>query len=660
MSIATAVIALIFHFWTPQKLLLPFSIFIYSLLVFTTGTLAVQSGGVTSPFIAIWMAVSVFAGLYGMYGLGALIALINLYLIYSFATQAIGRDALVTAVIAGELPMFISYILWNGRESLEAARKHDVSELNQSLEQESIKTDAIVQAIGDGVIAVEQSGAITLINPAAQNMTGWSAKDAIGISYESVLKLQDDKGNAIDPTANPIARVLNLGQQIRLNELCVLTKSGKKIYASFVVSPLGNGEGEGVIAVFRDITKERKEGHAQAEFISTASHEMRTPVAAIEGYLGLALNPATATIDEKAREYINKAHESAQHLGQLFQDLLDVSKADDGRLKANPVVIDVVTFTRDIIEGLEAKAHDKQLELIYTPDGSKTTTGTTVIAPVLYSQVDKDHLREVLDNLIENGIKYTPKGNVTVDITASNDYVRLSVKDSGIGVPAEDLPHLFQKFYRVDNSDTREIGGTGLGLYLCRRLIESMNGRIWVESEHKKGSTFYIEIPRLDHTQAAELLEREAAKRAAEHSEDVTPSATLPPVVSTPTPAPSTEAPAPQVTTPAPAPIETVAPVTPAPQVEPARFGAVAYTPGETPTPAETAAPQLVTPAPAPIATPTPAPTVTIAPQSTQTPRPAQPQRAATSERANIPLAALERNPEQYVSRRPNNPPKNP
>ena len=127
------------------------------------------------------------------------------------------------------------------------------------------------------------------------------------------------------------------------DKLFLITSSEKRILVSIVSSPVGK-DGEGIIVVFRDITREKAEERQQAEFISTASHEMRTPVASIEGYLGLALNPATAHIDEKARDFITKAHKSARHLGKLFQDLLDISKAEDGRLKNEPKVIDVNEF----------------------------------------------------------------------------------------------------------------------------------------------------------------------------------------------------------------------------------------------------------------------------------------------------------------------------
>ena len=650
LALITVIAAVILYFWSPRKYLYIFSASLYALLVVTTGTLVIQSDGVHSPFIALWMAVSVFAGLYGIYGLAAVLALVNVYLVYIFVTNGISREDIIVAAIAGELPMFISYILWNGRESLEVARDHDVSKLNKTIEQETTKADAIIEAIGDGVIVVSQTGEILVINPAAQQMTGWSTNDATHLHVDSVLKLQNDKGEALVDTTNPIARVLNVGQQVREKEICIITKSGKKIYAAFVVSPMGTGDG--AIAVFRDITKERDEEHAQAEFISTASHEMRTPVASIEGYLGLALNPSTATIDEKARDFIEKAHASAQHLGALFQDLLDVSKADDGRLKGTPRVIEAVEFTRDIIEGLRPKAVEKNLELTFKPDGSKSTAGTMVIAPVLYSHVDKDHLREVLDNLIENAIKYTPDGSVTIDVDATDDYVRVAITDSGLGIPAEDIPHLFQKFYRVDSSDTREIGGTGLGLYLCRKLVESMEGRIWVESEFKKGSTFYVEIPRIDRSKATELVEREKISARttqsapvdstpavpvldslSNHHESVAPTPIQAPEVSpASTPAPQTPAPAPVTQAPVPisVPADTIAPAPAQPgpvainQAEAPRFGAVTYNPAQPP---ETSAPT---------------------PEFIETPL-----AKAVPQRANIPLAALERDPSQYVSRRP-------
>ena len=339
------------------------------------------------------------------------------------------------------------------------------------------------------------------MNPAAQQILGWGKQDALMLNYKSILQLTDLTNKTLDVTNDPILQVLNTNQQLRSKTLTIVTKSGKKIITSLVVSPIGNA-GSGIITVFRDMTKEKAEENEQAEFISTASHEMRTPVASIEGYLGLALNPNTATIDAKARDFIMKAHEAAQHLGRLFQDLLDVSKSEDGRMTNLQKVVDIIPFAGTIVQGLQAKATEKNLILSFNP----TSIGAQrTITPVYFVNQDNDHIREVLDNLIENGIKYTPTGDVVVDVTGSDDKVVISIKDSGLGIPTEDLPHLFQKFYRVDNPDRQQIVGTGLGLYLSRRLAEAMQGRLWVESVHGQGSTFFLELPRVSNQEAEDL-----------------------------------------------------------------------------------------------------------------------------------------------------------
>ena len=140
--------------------------------------------------------------------------------------------------------------------------------------------------------------------------------------------------------------------------------------------------------------------------------------------------------------------------------------------------------------------------------------------PIFYANIDPGHFREVVSNLIENAIKYTPSGEVVVNITGDDKQISVSVKDSGIGIPAEDIPHLFQKFYRVDNSDTREIGGTGLGLYLSRRLAEAMSGNLRVESKYKEGSTFYLEIPRMNSSEAKQRLESAEAEKPEDKNPD--------------------------------------------------------------------------------------------------------------------------------------------
>lgn len=385
--------------------------------------------------------------------------------------------------------------------------KQPIGNRNSLISQMSDKADVVISAINDGVIAINGLGEIELINPASEHLLGWKAEDALHLNYKSVIKLIDTKNQPVTEVNDPINQSQQSNEVVVSDVFSLETHSGKSFMAYISVSPIGQ-PGSGVILVFRDITAEKSDERQRAEFISTASHEMRTPVASIEGYLGLALNPNTASIDEKAREFITKAHESVKHLGNLFSDLLDVSKADDHRLKNEPKVVDLVVFVQGLVEGLTPKATEKGISILYKPIPSGSDEEMKVVSPVYYVNVDNDHLREVVDNLIENAIKYTLKGSIVIDIKGDAKKITISFTDSGIGIPREDLSHLFQKFYRVDNSETREIGGTGLGLYLCRRLVETMNGRIWAESEYKQGSTFFVELPRTDPEEANKLIEQ--------------------------------------------------------------------------------------------------------------------------------------------------------
>ena len=511
-----SLIVLILCFWLPRKHETEIGIFVYLLTVAVAATTIITSGGVVSPFLVMWIIVAIFAGFFGAIILGIMGLLVILQIIATSVQQGINIQFIIGYLFFGFLPLIFSLVLWIRRQKTD----DNTSNLENRLSAVESKSDVVINAIDDGVLAISKDGNIELINPSAQQIIGWDQGDALGLNWKSVLKLVTSDGKDVEDLENPIAQSLSKNQPTHNDKLFLLTSSEKRILVSIVSSPVGT-EGEGIIVVFRDITKEKAEEREQAEFISTASHEMRTPVASIEGYLGLALNPATAHIDEKARDFITKAHESAQHLGRLFQDLLDISKVEDGRMKNNPKIINVNEFLKDIFDGLATKASEKQLNYIFMPDiideGKEKS-----LQPIFYANIDPDHFREVVSNLIENAIKYTPSGEVVVNVTGDDKQISVSVKDSGIGIPAEDIPHLFQKFYRVDNSDTREIGGTGLGLYLSRRLAEAMSGNLRVESKYKEGSTFYLEIPRMNSSEAKQRLESTEAESSKDSMQDST------------------------------------------------------------------------------------------------------------------------------------------
>ena len=399
------------------------------------------------------------------------------------------------------------------------------SKLASSLRDERVKSSIILNAIEDGVVLVDDQQTIQLFNPGAGVITGWDVNDAKGLAWQAVFKFFNAKNEPVYGTQNdPMPHLLTTKETVRYNAINLLTKSNKSIVLNLVLSPILNEQKEftGAVGIFRDVSDERKEEAQRAEFISTASHEMRTPVAAIEGYLALALNDKVATIDSRARGFLEKAHASTQHLGQLFQDLLTSAKAEDGRLTSHPVVMEVGSFLEQLVSDLKFAAEKKGLavEFVFssrTIDASKgkEDEGNKVINPLYYATADPDRLREVITNVFDNAVKYTEEGKISIGLTGNDQVVQFYIKDTGPGIPSEDIPHLFQKFYRVDSSATRSIGGTGLGLFICKKIIELYSGRIWVESELGKGSTFYINLPRLSSARAEEMKARQTATNAA-------------------------------------------------------------------------------------------------------------------------------------------------
>lgn len=382
-----------------------------------------------------------------------------------------------------------------------------------SASDENNRLKVVFDSIQDGVVMVDKTGAIHMFNPSAVTLCGWTASEAKDVHVKTVIKLVDSKGAPLEEHLNPILSVLDSGQSVQTNDANLQTRDSQIIPIRLSVSPLLDDHKNvtAAIIVMSNVAEQRAQEQQRADFISTASHEMRTPVAAIEGYLALALNDKVSTIDNRARDYLEKAHSSTQHLGQLFQDLLTSAKAEDGRLTSHPSVLELGEFIEQLTSDLRLVAEKKGLGVDFISGGSKSAINATseggerVIRPLYYVYADGDRLREVITNLFDNAVKYTPEGKITLGITGNDKVAQCYVRDTGPGIPTEDVPHLFQKFYRVDNSATRTIGGTGLGLFICRKIIELYGGRIWAESELGKGSTFYINLPRLTEQKANEL-----------------------------------------------------------------------------------------------------------------------------------------------------------
>jgi PAS domain S-box-containing protein len=387
---------------------------------------------------------------------------------------------------------------------------NNVNAISDMLSQEKFKSTVILESITDGVLVLNIKGTVQIMNESAASMLGWTREEALHLDYRSLITPDSTTAPSGEPEKTAID--ICLQTQKPAHKMSLIESRGNRSYIDIVASPIyqtkKNDDGTveqisiGAIAVLRNVDEQKRQEEQRSDFISTASHEMRTPVASIQGFIELALNSKVATIDAKARGYLEKAHEATKHLGSLFQDLLTVSRSDDGRLTNNPKLIEVGEFLKKTVEQARVAAEKKNLKISVE---SNNLTDSKVIAPLLYVNVDPDRLREVILNLLDNAIKYTSAGIITVGTSLKEQGVLIRVSDTGMGIPAEDIPHLFQKFYRTDNSVTREIGGTGLGLYICKRIVEMMSGKIWVESTVGAGSTFYVELPRISPEKIAAI-----------------------------------------------------------------------------------------------------------------------------------------------------------
>lgn len=385
----------------------------------------------------------------------------------------------------------ISYFVW-----LSTKKSHKAV-VAPPTDSDLIKPSQLIESISEGIVAIDESGLVKLINPACAKMLGWTQTDALNLDYRSIFIFVDEDGKPAQ-VVDPITEAIRSNKSVN-RDVCVKGHEGELVEINLSIA-IADGPHKAAVVVARDVSEFNRQQRQRAEFISTASHEMRTPVAAIEGYISLALNEKVATVDDKAKDFLNRAHEATQHLGALFRDLLTASKSEDGRLENHPEPIDIKDFLRKLSQDMKFTTDKKGLKLDFT------TADTGNVSPIYYVLVDQERLREVLVNIVDNAIKFTEKGSITLGLTGDTETVTISVSDTGVGISEEELPHLFEKFYRIDNSETRSIGGTGLGLFICKQIVSLYNGRIWAESTYGQGSTFFIQLPRLEPTRAASLL----------------------------------------------------------------------------------------------------------------------------------------------------------
>jgi PAS domain S-box-containing protein len=328
----------------------------------------------------------------------------------------------------------------------------------------------VVEHVADGVVLVNNAGIIRLWNPAAEHITGLAATDALGQLAADVFP----DWAAIEALAET-NELRPLAQVVKVND--------RELWLSIT----GVTFDDGSVYAFRDLTEERAVETLKSDFVSTISHELRTPLAAIYG-AALTLRREDVVLGEPQRTGLLEVIASeSDRLARIVNDVLWVSRLESDGLRTTIETCDGVALARSVVD---AARH-------YIPPSIKLELNAPKKAPLVAA--DPDKTRQVLTNLVDNAVKYSPDGGrVTVDVSVAGPRLRFCVRDEGLGVPPAEHRRIFEKFYRLDPDLTRGVGGTGLGLYISRELLERMGGRIWVESSGHGGSTFVAELPMAD------------------------------------------------------------------------------------------------------------------------------------------------------------------
>lgn len=357
---------------------------------------------------------------------------------------------------------------------------NDLSEVirltQENLEQESKRLHSILSYMTDGVLATNRRGQIIMINDMAKRQLGVERDDALNQNILELLKIEEEYELRDLITQSP--------------ELMIYSQNVNGEYISlrvrFALIRRESGFISGLVAVLHDTTEQDKEERERRLFVSNVSHELRTPLTSVKSYLE-ALNEGALT-EPVAPDFIKVSLDETNRMMRMVTDLLHLSRIDNATSHLDVELINFtafITFILNRFDKMKSQDEEKKYELV------RDYPITSV-----WIEIDTDKMTQVIDNILNNAIKYSPDGGkITVSMKTTDDQMILSVSDQGLGIPKQDLPKIFDRFYRVDRARSRAQGGTGLGLAIAKEIIKQHKGFIWAKSEYGKGSTFTIVLP---------------------------------------------------------------------------------------------------------------------------------------------------------------------
>lgn len=368
---------------------------------------------------------------------------------------------------------------------LERAQK-ELREINARMAREKAVDEAMLGSIGDGVVATDDKAVILFMNASAKETLLWDPKTMIGKSLPEISLLANERGEHIGFDQHPMHLALTTGKKIVSKKFYFLRKDGLNLAVYISATPvLVDGKVIGAIEVFRDITQEKLIDQAKSEFVSLASHQLRTPLSTIGWYAEMLLSGDAGRLPKEAREYVLEISTSNKRMVDLVSSLLNVSRIDLGTFAVEPVQSRFEDIVQEVVKEAQPQIAQNKTELKTTVDSS---IGQIMLDPRL--------MHMVFQNLLSNAVKYSGAGGkVAISVRKTADHIELSVADNGMGIPKSQQGKIFTKLFRADNAREKVTDGNGLGLYIVKAIAEQSGGKAWFVSEEDRGTTFFVSLP---------------------------------------------------------------------------------------------------------------------------------------------------------------------
>ncbi|TSC74697.1 MAG: two-component system, OmpR family, phosphate regulon sensor histidine kinase PhoR [Parcubacteria group bacterium Gr01-1014_33] len=382
-------------------------------------------------------------------------------------------------VLEAERIMFLS------REMLEK----QVQERTREVEEKENRLEVIISSIGEGLIVVDRNLVVTLLNPATSRILSMIPSELIGKNIVNALQMfKDDR--QVSQDAHPIFQAISRRKTViaELAENYTYQTAGHtKFPVSMIITPLFvRGQTTGAVLVFRDVTETKKLEEARSNFISVASHQLRTPLTSMRWFVEMLLAGDAGAINDDQKHFVMRVYEGTDRMINLVNLLLQIARVEAGRVKVDPTLLDLKKLAEEVYVSLKTVIDQKfqKVTIAANPE------------PFPAIPADKDIVWQVFQNLISNANRYSPDNSViAVSIEKDKDMAEIAVKDSGIGIPENQQSRIFEKFFRAENALKMVPEGSGLGLTLIKSLVEGWGGKIWFESGQGKGTVFYFTIP---------------------------------------------------------------------------------------------------------------------------------------------------------------------